>query len=419
MGSAIVVDMSKLILAAVGVLAVAASIWFFRTTDTAPGVLAAPAEVNAVITVKKTGVFALSGDTKMQLFTGDAVAPGTTLVTDATGRAELSFPNGSVARLDSNTTLRLESNIHDEASGTTNVSLFLTIGRVWSRVASLATPASAWEVKTSNVVAAVRGTSFNVGVTRDNKHRVLVDTDSVLIKKANPETGAILAEVEAGEHEFTEIDARLSSALGPDLSVVPAPDAVLDDAWVRENEAADEAAETEIKQKEQAIEELAREFTEKLEEEGQSPNDYFETLETKILELQRAAKPVEEKKPEAASSPAGASPSSSTRRIVALQLAPKAPQPAYFEGSEIAFVLIATYSDGTEANVTNEATWSVRGPIGTVSRGVLAARITDPLVVEAGQANGSVVASYDDVTSNVVSILILSPAESDGGPQEG
>ena len=37
------------------------------------------------------------------------------------------------------------------------------VGQAWSKIISLATPDSVWEVRTSTAVATVRGTAFGMG----------------------------------------------------------------------------------------------------------------------------------------------------------------------------------------------------------------------------------------------------------------
>ena len=86
-----------------------------------------------LIYITSLGVFAGPG-TSTPLKTGDRVEPGMTITTDDTGTATIQFPSGSVAHIDRNTTIRLEAQFFDDESGTSQTSLFLTIGRVWSRV---------------------------------------------------------------------------------------------------------------------------------------------------------------------------------------------------------------------------------------------------------------------------------------------
>ena len=96
------------------------------------------------------------------LRTGDELKEGVTVEVRKGGTANLYFPDGSVARLDSETSVIVHSALFRKDKNILAVSLELIVGRVWSRVVSLITPESLWEVKTSNAIASVRGTTFDV-----------------------------------------------------------------------------------------------------------------------------------------------------------------------------------------------------------------------------------------------------------------
>src|SRR3989344_3454966 len=85
-----------------------------------------------------------------QLKTGDELQAPTIIKTNNVGLADIYFPNGSVARLDSDTELVLEQGSYSGKDKTLRVKILLSAGRVWSKIFELATPQSLWEVRTAH-----------------------------------------------------------------------------------------------------------------------------------------------------------------------------------------------------------------------------------------------------------------------------
>lgn len=401
---------------------------------------AAPA---AVITVLSSGVSIFDGSSTTTATSGDAVIEGMTISTDATGEAELLFPSGSIARLDTNTIVKINAHFFDEESGTSDVSIFLSLGRIWSRVAKLATPASQWEVKTSNVVAAVRGTAFNVGFTKEGKSRILVDKNAVKIKTlAGAES---LHEAEVKEGQFTEFDENSLKKGAP--KIAEASKDIREDAWILKNKREDTVAEDGIRERERVIFERAEEFRKKLKERNGSLDDHLEKRKTllkaaselrkiqndsKERSLQETEKKEEEtatertptdgslriesqtnQTPNQASGSAGNS-INTLARPTALSIRPAVKQSAYFEGKSVSFQAFARYSD-KEVDVTNSAVWSIRGPIGRFSRpGLLETKITDIRAAEFGKAEGSVSAAFEGLSGDYLVIILSETAEDTG-----
>lgn len=141
------------------------------------------------------------------LDTGDTLKNGTTVATDATGRAIIHFADGSFVRLDANTTLTITESAFDDSTENLSVHLELVAGRLWSRVIGLATPASVWEVETSNAVATVRGTAFGV-TRRGTTTRIIGAEHSVRVSAKDTKTGARLthSEVEVHEEDSVTVD---------------------------------------------------------------------------------------------------------------------------------------------------------------------------------------------------------------------
>jgi len=140
----------------------------------------APVDTGALpwVEVLKPGVFSAARELK----TGDELRTPATIKTNSTGLANIYFPDGSVARLDSNTELVLEEGSYDGADKTLRVKML-----------ELATPRSSWEVKTANAVATVRGTAFGVEYI-SGKTTVVGSEHSVAVANLDQNTSTILLE---------------------------------------------------------------------------------------------------------------------------------------------------------------------------------------------------------------------------------
>ncbi len=86
-----------------------------------------------------------------------AVAAGDTIRTDARGLAELTFHDGSLARIDRNTNFTIT-----KLGSTNSVKTRLAKGQAWNEVTKASGSTTHYQVATPNAVAAVRGTQFAV-----------------------------------------------------------------------------------------------------------------------------------------------------------------------------------------------------------------------------------------------------------------
>jgi hypothetical protein len=130
---------------------------------------AASAQTSAVLTV-------FAGTVEIQrshaaAFTraqsGDQVSAGDTITTGTDTKAAITYPSGTVARLDSNTRLTI-SQLGRTTGGGWNIVVFQAVGKSWSRMAQLV-GGSTYVVNAPNSVAAeVRGTEFEVIVETRN-----------------------------------------------------------------------------------------------------------------------------------------------------------------------------------------------------------------------------------------------------------
>jgi uncharacterized cupin superfamily protein len=148
---------------------------------------------------------------------GDAVR------TDATGFAEIVYPDGSLTRLDADTELEIRAlSAIDEVVATETE---LVSGRVWNRVEQLAGPDDEFTVDTPVASATVRGTAFVVDCRAKG-----ACTFTVL-------EGTIIVTPDGGEPITLEAPRSLTvtAAGAPDDAVLVPFDAAFADPWIVDN----------------------------------------------------------------------------------------------------------------------------------------------------------------------------------------
>lgn len=359
----------------------------------------------ATLVVTRSQVWLIASDgAKREVHGSQEVRAGAVIETGANGYAEIRFPDGSVARLDHETKLTLEEQLFDATSSASKTTLFLTVGRVWSRVAALATPASHWEVKTSNIVAAVRGTAFSVGFGKDGKSRILVRERSVQVSALDPATKNVIGITTVDEKKTIELD----STLPPEqikLEVRAADRLQLEDQWIKSNESADRTIEPTIQNRESEVKIRAAEFQKVLVEADITLETYLERVEAEIEAISAettAARSATDLKAETAPAGGGTgvrSSSASEKRAVRLSIiGPR----EIAEGATAQFKATLVFDDGTSLDVTGKASWSLKGPVGTVRQGLVSAAITDAATAETGSAVGTITASYSFDGTNLL-----------------
>lgn len=151
------------------------------------------------------------------------VEQGETVVTDADGVARLAWFDGSVTRIGPNSQMTITKLRGNERQR--NIAVTLDVGKTWHRVAAATSEGSAYEVRTANAVAAVRGTSFVAACSASASCMVGVATGVVEVTGA---TGATRS-VTAGQQVRVEGD-----AVGPLETFTP-------DEFVQDAVAADAA----------------------------------------------------------------------------------------------------------------------------------------------------------------------------------
>lgn len=408
--------MSKIVIFIVIVAVLGASIYFVLKKISKPASIQESTEAalptKPWVEVLSSKVF--QGERELQ--SGDELEFGKETKTDANGSAVIHFLDGSVARLDKESSLVIEEGSFDEINLALKVRMYLTAGRLWSRIIQLATPDSFWEVRTANAVATVRGTAFGIEYIK-NKSFVLVAEDVVNVAAVDPATKETIKGTEIKLEEAKQVEIRKedikSLAEGvKKLEPEKAKEGILKSDWVQGNRAEDAEFDKKLDElKKQNLEEkeirkeLNKEIFEKAKEELR-----IESAKEEIKEALPEREPREEIKPEVLEAPevvrpiertASEIPASEAQKAVrAIEIVPPASLASVTEGDAIVFRVFAVMEDGGRKEITAEAKYQVIGEIGEiVSPGVFRAKLLSPLARETGVVPGQVVAVWKDPAS--------------------
>ena len=125
----------------------------------------ATADNAATLAVLNTAIDAQKGSNDFApALDGDILASGDFVRSTKDGRAVLTFFDGSTLSVDPASLVKVLT-LNRLANGGIQLLVEQTIGRSWAAVSKLKTPDSKFEIKTPTSIAAVRGTSFETGVT--------------------------------------------------------------------------------------------------------------------------------------------------------------------------------------------------------------------------------------------------------------
>ncbi|MDO8492939.1 MAG: FecR family protein [bacterium] len=367
------------------------------------------------------------------LKSGDSLDYPITLVVSTDGEAKVHFLDGSVLRLDSGTTITLNDGNYDKASGAISVKVSLAVGKVWSKVIDLATPASVWEVKTSNAVATVRGTAF--GMSSEGGHSKMFGSQhTVALQVIDPKTGErvgkepiILSEgkfVEWTNDDVEKIRVNKKVVVAVDVAVSPASAGAgivpRDQEWLNANESEDTKIEVQVKDlksrgvlREKLREELLKDSLREVRTELKTKINIKteerrvgEIVERKITEPVKKAEVRAEVRAEIKKeilnnveqridSPIGGIIRSRRGTPVDLIIESRTFINSDFaEQQKIAFRAMLVLSDGSKEDVTSSVDWRVVGPIGTIdASGIFVGKLT-PEISEMGEGSGVVMAIW-------------------------
>jgi hypothetical protein len=366
---------------------------------------AAPKPWIEVISSQTTKKDSETGESLMELKTGDELEQGETIETNKSGLAIIHFPDGSVARLEENSSLIIEQSSFDEKSETLKVRIKLKLGRVWSRVIQLVTADSFWEVKTSNVVATVRGTAF--GTEHSEKKSLIIvmqgkveaEAFDVETNKKIEGTKTILEKdktIEIKKEKIKELKANPT-----ELVVKKISQEVLTEKWIERNKEADSRFNEKIKkleekrlERKEIKEELKKEFYDKIKERQEQRQEIIKPEAEP--EIEPKIEPIEPKKDQ-------------LKIEQSIEIRPKnleiiMPQMSavlvLIEDDILNLKAILTMTDGSKKEVTQECQWNVLGNIGIMKApGVFAAKL-DSSISELGKAPGQIICVWTDSKTN-------------------
>ncbi|TSC91626.1 MAG: periplasmic protein [Parcubacteria group bacterium Licking1014_17] len=371
------------------------------------------------IEVLSAGVYISGAETgespaKTELKTGDEVIAGSVIETDKTGLAEIHFPDGSVARVDSDTKLTIKNASYDKNTETLVVKIGLALGRVWSKVIGLATPESSWEVETSNAVATVRGTAFGMEIVGDET-TVVGSENEVEVQAIGPKSGKPIekpTKVIKGMFLTFKNQDIIDVAYGRKAFAAKRITAALaQKEWITRFQKADTSFDERINSVKSNITdndpikirneirmdmakrliELRKEILQNTASPSASPSPVSGNENLKLGNLSNAI-----------SSGLGQELSVTVAKPVSLEIASAQPLEKITEGSAVIFKSILTLSDGSKKAVTDLSEWKVSGSIGSItSPGTLAAKI-GTLELRAQTAYGYVTASWKDPKTGAI-----------------
>lgn len=349
-----------------------------------------------------------------ELKTGDEVAAGSTLKVDASGLANLYLPNGSVVRLDHDTVLTITEADYNPKTESIAVRLSLSVGKIWNKVVSLATPDSHWEVETANTVVTVRGTAFGVSADKKGKSTVVGSEGKVAAKKKN-QTNEVLVVAD------TFLAVEKSATTTENLLVKKVTDEITHDAWVTNNKGEDKKLEARIeairaeRKDDAAVREQFR---------TQIQDQFRDQIERRRKEAPVETRPTEETKTD--TKPTEIEVKTDVKVDTRLPLVPKVPvttktevtvpvktpiagnpvivgvqvgrlsKDVLKEGETLAAHAILGFRDAASKEVSTDIEWKVVGPIGSITpAGVFTAKLGAD-VSETGVGKGFIVVTWKD-----------------------
>lgn len=145
-----------------------------------------------------------------QVENGFEVSAGMEVRTSPDGRAQVVFANGTVTRLDTNTTIRIE----EDSAAPQKIKISILDGQVWSRVAKMGEN-EYYETVSNSVVTRVKGTSFGHYKLPDGSDKVITTKGEVIGECLNEVQQAVISKdnkvlfnCEAGIAESNEINTQ-------------------------------------------------------------------------------------------------------------------------------------------------------------------------------------------------------------------
>jgi hypothetical protein len=179
--------------------------------------IAAQAQVNASATLtvyQPAASLSHNGADFATATTGTVVRSGDSVKTDTKGRAAITLPDGTLTRLASDTTVKLDSAHFTKSGNLHDVTLTQQIGRTFTNVQHLVT-GSTFNIKGKSATASVRGTKFEVYIKADGTMIVKLFDGTLVVT-----SGTQQVVLHAGQQVTVDADGNIGTP-GP---IVPDPD---------------------------------------------------------------------------------------------------------------------------------------------------------------------------------------------------
>ncbi|HKW58723.1 MAG TPA: FecR family protein [Candidatus Dormibacteraeota bacterium] len=179
--------------------------------------IAAQAQVNAsaALTVYQPATsVSHNGADFASAATGAVLQAGDSVRTDTKGRAAITLPDGTITRLASNTTIKLDSAHFTKTGNMHDVSLTQQVGRTFTNVQHLVSGAT-FDVHGKSATASVRGTKFEVYTKTDGTMLVKL-FDGTLVITSNKGTVTL--------HSPQQVTIDPDGNIGPPGPITPDPD---------------------------------------------------------------------------------------------------------------------------------------------------------------------------------------------------
>lgn len=369
------------------------------------------------------------GNKTKEMVDGDAITAPLRIEVSEDGDASILYPDGSSARLSPGAEIKIESGSYDTDSGSIASRIFIYSGHVWSKVVSLSTPESLWEIETPHAVATVRGTAFDTGV-EDGKTEFFGSENTVDIVPVDPLTREKLINNVVSlipERKLT-LDDDTNNAVRDNVRKLVLQSFSTSESkhrdWFLQNENRDRIIEHIKKEVIDTIQDsnvtdkrkFLRDFILEKKEEIKRENLMFRPLieeggsdrviiDRNVLQdnllanpdnqidQSKSQDPVVETKNTETTSVADQGASTADVRVAKADIRMNVPG-VLVEGTEVPFKVVAVLSDGKEIDVTNEAKVKVLGGIGFIKAPGLFVALIDQDKKELGQVFGALAGEW-------------------------
>src|SRR3989442_1818296 len=178
--------------------------------------VAAWAQVNAAATLtvyQPAASTSHNGTDFAAATTGAVIQAGDLVQTDTKGRAAITLPDGTLTRLASDTTIKLDSAHFTKSGNLHDVTLSQKVGRTFTNVQHLASGAT-FDVNGNSATASVRGTKFEIYILPSGAMTVKVFVGTVILHNST-----VSVTINAGQQATANPDGTITQP----IAIIPDP----------------------------------------------------------------------------------------------------------------------------------------------------------------------------------------------------